>query len=192
MKQEVRNDGNVNVVNEESRHVEGYAVRFNEDSNYLGFIERISPTAITIDTINNSDIYARLNHNENSVLARCNKGVGSLNLELRDDGLFYSFDAPQTDAGNELLEHLKRGEITSSSFAFSVDPTDNTTEKWYRDNENNLRRDIYKIERLYDVSPVFSPAYSTTSCSARCEEIKATINEVDAALQTITDEIERM
>ena len=67
-----------------------------------------------------SDIYARLNHREDTVLARSRYGEGTLHLELRNDGLFYSFEAPHTAAGDELLEHIKRGEISTSSFAFTV------------------------------------------------------------------------
>ena len=66
-----------------SRTVEGYAVRFNTPSQDLGFIETISPEAISQETIDKSDIYARLNHDENTVLARSRYGKGSLNLELR-------------------------------------------------------------------------------------------------------------
>lgn len=155
---------------EDTRTVEGYAIRFNEESQDLGFYETIDACAITQDTINNSDIFALLNHNENDVLARCNKGVGSLQLELRNDGLYYSFEAPHTAKGDELLEHIKRGEINTSSFAFSISAEDGA-EKWYRDSENNLKRTIYKIYRLYDISPVYSAAYPTTSCSARGEEM---------------------
>ena len=47
---------------EESRIVEGYAVRFNEPSENMGFIETILPEAITEDTIKRSDIFAKFNH----------------------------------------------------------------------------------------------------------------------------------
>lgn len=182
--------GEAQVVGE-SRTVEGYAVRFNSESNYLGFYETILPSAITEDTINNSDIYARLDHQETSVLARSNKGVGSLKLEVREDGVFYTFEAPNTNAGNELLEHLKRGEINSSSFAFTV-AQEEGAEKWYRDSNNNLKRNIYKIDRLFDVSPVFSPAYNSTSCSLRGEQVKAQVEEVDKAFKVYEDEINNL
>lgn len=151
----------------DGRLVSGYAVRFNEPSQNLGFIETINKGAITEDTINKSDIYARLNHKEDAVLARCRYGKeGSLTLELREDGLFYMFEAPDTQFGNELLEHIKRGEISSSSFAFSVDETDKTAQRWYKE-DGQLKRTIYKIDKLYDVSPVFEAAYLTTSCYSR-------------------------
>lgn len=154
---------------EESRIVCGYAVKFESDSQNMGFIEVIKKGAITEDTILNSDIYARLNHNEDTVLARSRYGEGSLALELREDGLYYEFEAPRTTAGDELLEHLKRGEITTSSFAFTV-PIDGSGEVWYQ-KDGQLRKDVTFIDRLYDVSPVYEPAYLATSCAKRSQEM---------------------
>lgn len=193
MKKEIRTFGNieVRVDSDESRIVEGYAVRFNEESKNLGFYETIDKGAITQDTINNSDVFAKLNHNDDSILARCRFGQGSLSLELREDGLYYMFESPHTQAGDELLEHIKRGEITSSSFAFTVSSKEKS-ERWYRDDNNTLKRTIYKIDKLYDVSPVYEPAYPTTTCSARANEIKATMEEVDKALDVTLNEIDKL
>lgn len=49
MKKEIRTFGNieVRVDSDESRIVEGYAVRFNEESQNLGFYETIDKGAIT-------------------------------------------------------------------------------------------------------------------------------------------------
>ena len=49
---------------------------------------------------------------------------------------------------------MKRGDITQSSFAFTVADDD-----WTTDEDGNNIRTIKKIERLYDVSPVTYPAY---------------------------------
>lgn len=152
-------------VEENSRKVCGYAVRFNEESQNIGFYETISPSAITEETLKQSDIYARLNHREDTVLARSRYGEGTLHLELREDGLYYEFDCPNTTAGDELLEHIKRGEISTSSFAFTV-AEDNKSERWFKEG-NAMKREVLKIDRLYDVSPTFEGAYLTTSCYSR-------------------------
>lgn len=151
---------------EESRIVGGYAVKFDSKSQNIGFYEIIRKSAITEDTIMKSDIFALFNHDTDAVLARSRYGEGSLALELRDDGLYYEFEAPHTTIGDELLEHLKRGEISTSSFAFTL-PEDGSGENWFRDEEGDLVREITKIDRLYDVSPVYEPAYLATSCSQR-------------------------
>lgn len=153
----------------DSRRVCGYAVRFDEPSEDMGFIEVIKPGAITEETIMRSDIFALLNHDESRVLARCCKGNGSMQIEVREDGIFYSFDAPNTVYGDMLLEHLSRGEISASSFAFTI-PNEETAQRWY--NENGVtKREINKIDYLYDCSPVYQPAYSTTSCARRSLEL---------------------
>ena len=154
-----------NEVQVDSRNITGYAVVFESISEDLGFIERIMMGAITDDTIKKSDVFCLLNHDSTKVLARSKYGEGSLKLEIDERGLKYSFTAPQTDLGNEILEHLQRGEIDSSSFAFTVS-LDEGSEKWYTV-EGVQYRDIYKIDELYDVSPVYQPAYQETTVSKR-------------------------
>lgn len=178
--------------NEESRTVEGYAVRFNEPSQNLGFYETIESGAITEETIKSSDIYARLNHREDTVLARSRYGEGSLKLELRNDGLFYSFEAPHTQAGDELLEHIKRGEISTSSFAFTVSQ-DSKSERWYKE-DGVMKRTIYNIDKLYDVSPTFEGAYLTTSCYSRSmgDEMLKLSEKVDKKMDFFKDKIEKL
>ena len=118
-----------NEVQVDSRNITGYAVVFESNSEDLGFIERIMKGAITDDTIKKSDVFCLLNHDSTKVLARSKYGEGSLKLEIDERGLKYSFTAPNTDLGEELLEHLQRGEIDSSSFAFTVS-LDEGSEKW--------------------------------------------------------------
>nr|DAN31758.1 MAG TPA: prohead serine protease [Caudoviricetes sp.] len=154
-----------NDVQVDSRNITGYAVVFESNSEDLGFIERIMRGAITDDTIKKSDVFCLLNHDSTKVLARSKYGEGSLKLELDERGLKYSFTAPNTDLGEELLEHLQRGEIDSSSFAFTVS-LDEGSEKWYTV-EGVQHRDIYRIEALYDVSAVYQPAYQETTVSKR-------------------------
>lgn len=173
----------------ESRIVGGYAVKFDSKSQNIGWYEIIRKGAITEETIMQSDIFARFNHDENTVLARSRYGEGSLALELRDDGLYYEFEAPHTVVGDELLEHLKRGEINTSSFAFSL-PVDGSGEDWYRDDEGNLVREITKIERLFDVSPVYEPAYLATSCSQRALDKVKSIEEMNNKYDSMLRELD--
>ena len=139
---------------ESGRLVSGYAVRFDVESVNIGFVEIIHRGAITDETIAESDVFALLNHNEQTVLARSNHGTGSLSLTVDENGVFYEFESPQTIYGDELLEHIKRGEISQSSFAFTVSPEDGA-EKWTKRSDGVIQRDIYKIARLYDISPVY-------------------------------------
>lgn len=182
MEKEYRNIGQIENFDEESRTIQGYALKFDSESQYMGFYEKIDRSAVDEELIKSSDIFALLNHDTDKVLARNRYGQdsASLKLELREDGLYYEFEAPHTQYGDELIEHLKRGEIFASSFAFSL-PVDSTGDVRTRDENGVLHRTITKIEKLYDVSPVFEPAYLATSCTKRTlnilEEIKMEDNK---------------
>lgn len=154
------------AMDDDSRRVEGYALVFNSESRDLGgFIEVIDPHALD-GVLPNSDVMCWLNHDSSrGALARRRgenvpQSVGnSLELEIDDIGLRYAFDAPSTALGDELIEGLKRGDINQSSFAFTV-----ASDTWERVGESGMvKRTINKIEKLYDVSPVYDPAYYGTS-----------------------------
>lgn len=165
---ETRNNGYMitRSLEDSSRHVEGYAVVFDSLSEDLGFFEVIERGAITQELLDNSDVFCLLNHDDNEVLARSNKGKGSLTLTVDDTGVKYTFDCANTQVGNDLLEYIKRGEIVASSFCFALDESDDTAETWtYKDGK--AFRTIHKIAWVHDVSPVWNPAYSATSVSQR-------------------------
>lgn len=169
MERIIRSLGDVNI-NEESRTVHGYALLFNVRSQFIGWYETISPTALTQDVIDNSDVFALFNHDDSKVLARSEMGNGTLKLEIDEKGLKYTFDAPRTALGDELLEYLKRGDIHQSSFAFGIDFTDDEmVTKEYRDGA--VYYTINRIPVLYDVSPVWTPAYAETFVGKRAKEI---------------------
>ena len=155
------------------RTVSGYAIRFNEDSAFMGFTERISPSALPASMLENADIFAYFNHDWSKVLART---PNSLKLDLRSDGLYYEFEAPNTQDGNDLLEHIKRGEMYGTSFAFSL-PEDGSGEVWTKQEDGTYLREIVMSDALYEISPVYTPAYPTTSVSARCLEYVRKLEE---------------
>lgn len=157
----------------ESRHIEGYAIVFNSLSNDLGgFREIIEQGAITDELIKNSDILCLMNHDiKKGVLARSYQGRGSLKLDIDEHGLHYSFEAPKTALGDEVLEGIRRGDIAKCSFAF-VCGEDN----WTKDENGEYIRHVKKINKLYDVSLVYHPAYDETEVKADTrglDELKA-------------------
>ena len=169
---EIRNNpsGIVTRAEGDSRTVKGRAVVFNAWSEDLGgFREKIAPGALD-GVIERSDIFALLDHRrDRGILGRSKRGDQvSLRLNVTDAGLDYEFEAPDTALGNELLSCLERGEIDGSSFAFTV-----LEDQWERVGDE-YQRTITKIDELYDVSPVYSPAYSQTTCDLRgLENLKA-------------------
>ncbi len=168
------------------RTVSGYAIRFNEDSAFMGFTERISPSALPASMLENADIFAYFNHDWSKVLART---PNSLKLDLRNDGLYYEFEAPNTQDGNDLLEHIKRGEMYGTSFAFSL-PEDGSGEVWTKQEDGTYLREIIMFDALYEISPVYTPAYPTTSVSARCLEYVRNTEEQDMK-EDKKDELEK-
>lgn len=172
------------TVDEENRHVEGYALLFNVDSQPMwggDLIERIAPTALD-GVLERSDVLCLMNHDESrGVLARWRKGEGSLSLTVDEKGLRYAFDAPRTALGDELIEALKRGDIAESSFAFTVEK-----DNWERKEDGTYVRTIVQIRQLYDVSPVYYPAYEDTSVALRSlndrkEEVRKELERLRAA-----------
>lgn len=163
----------------ESRSVSGYAIVFNSESRDLGFFETIDPGAVTQATIERSDIFATLNHDPDKVLARCNHGSGSLELSLDERGLHYRYSAPHTDLGDSVLEHIDRGDLTDASFAFTIaDEPD--AQRWER-RDGKIYRTILKIDRLYDISNVWTGAYAEASTHRNNpDEYQKYINELEA------------
>lgn len=163
-KREIRNTLAAVTIDEESRTVEGYALLFNISSDGLDIEEVIEPGALD-GVIERSNVFALLNHDERrGILARSKKGVGTLSLTVDGKGLRYRFEAPKTALGDELLEYLRRGEVTESSFAFSV-----AEDLWERKGES-WKRTIKKFNELYDISPVYDAAYSKTTVYMRGKE----------------------
>ena len=150
---EKREDGKEVVV--------GYGSVFNSRSENLGgFYEYISPEAITNETIENSDVRALINHDPNLILARSKNGKGNLKLSVNERGLRYEYEMPDLSYARDLSTNLKNGNITQSSFAFTIASNGET---WETDEEGRDIRTITKIDRLYDISSVTYPAYAEAS-----------------------------
>lgn len=165
---EVRNTlGVVSITGPDTdkRTVEGYAMLFDTPSDGLWFEEKIERGALD-GVLDKSDVFDLLDHNQSrGVLARWKRKAVSLNLIVDEKGLKYSFKAPRTALGDELLEYIERGEIDSSSFSFTVEK-----DTWEYLKDGKVKRTIHKIAQLYDVSQVYNAAYSKTTVSLRGKE----------------------
>lgn len=150
----------------DSRTIEGVAAVVNSTTDLGWFQERIAPGAF--EGRLKDDVVALFNHDPNYPLARTTaKGPGALELFINDNGdLGYRFEANvNTTVGKDLLENIRTGVISKSSFAFTIDE-----DEWSKGKETDVRT-IKKIKRLYDVSPVTYPAYNDTAVAARsCEK----------------------
>lgn len=154
----------------ESRIITGRAIVFESWSKNLGgFYEIIHRGAITQELIDKSDIIMNINHDDEKMVARSHQGKGTLSVSLRDDGVYFSFEAPTTSRGDELLYNIRNGNIFECSFAFTI-PDDLHSERWYVDSDNVYRREVNVIDGLYDMSLVIHGAYGDTNCQTRCAD----------------------
>ncbi len=142
---EKRDDGSTTIT--------GHAAVFNQMSSDLGgFREIIAPDAFS--GVLNDDVRALVNHDPNLLLGRTTSGT--LRLEQTEKGLQYSFDVPDTTYGRDLVISMERGDITQSSFAFTIE-----NDSWETTEDGEVRT-INKVKQLYDCSPVTYPAYPTS------------------------------
>ena len=163
----------------EGRTVEGYASVFNSMSEDLGgFREIILPGAFK--NALNDDVRALYNHDSNYLLARTTSGT----LELKEDdkGLYYRFEMPNTSYGNDLLELYRRGDLTQSSFGFTVDK-----DSWRMEEGQHIRY-IESVSSLFDVSAVVYPAYAQASSGLRSAEPHSE-GEAEEARETPQEEV---
>ena len=167
-------DDNVEInADDNIRTVSGYALKFNTLSCDLGgYLETIAPEALDNDILSNSDIFAFINHDEKlGVLARSRFGKGKLLLSIDNIGLKYEFKvSDKSPCHQQLMQYLDDEIITKSSFSFTVadyEWVNNEDGTEYVDADGLQRLIIRKFDRLFDVSPVFEPAYFDTSSEIR-------------------------
>ncbi|EBC7954418.1 HK97 family phage prohead protease [Salmonella enterica] len=158
---EVRTEG----PDGEPTKIIGYGAVFNSRSEPMwGFREIIAPGAF--DDVLEDDVRGLFNHDPNYVLGRTT--ANTLTLSVDAHGLRYEITAPDTQTIKDLVvAPIARGDINQSSFAFRVAPNG---ERWYEDDEGLIIREITKISRLYDVSPVTYPAYRAADSAVRSLE----------------------
>ncbi len=163
----VLEDLEIRELDNNEKKIIGYAAVFGSLSNDLGnFRELIDPKAF--DGRTDDDVRFLINHDANLILGRTISGT--LSLSIDEKGLRYEATIPDTQAGRDLIVSMNRGDITQSSFAFTVEEDD-----WSSDNETMIRT-IKKVNRLYDVSAVTYPAYEEANVALRSLE-KWKLNE---------------
>lgn len=161
--------------------VHGHAAVFDRESEDLGgFVEIIEPGFFR-KAIKKSDTAALWNHNSDIILGR--KSAKTLTLEEDDDGLSYTIYPPSWAKGH--LETIERGDVTQSSFAFTVNPKG---EKWEDKDGVRVRRLVSGgCDELLDVSPVIYPAYPDTDVKVRMSQ-----DDIERIKGVVHDEVNRL
>jgi HK97 family phage prohead protease len=148
----------------------GYAAVYNRLSLDLGgFREEIMPGAfdkILSRQRGKGDVVALFNHDSNIVLGRSSSGT--LELSSDEKGLKYVVTPPVSRA--DVLELIQRRDVRGSSFAFTVEPKN---ESFRTGEDGKAIRQIREVSGLYDVGPVLNPAYPSTSASVAMRSYEA-------------------
>ena len=152
----------------ESRTITGTAIVFDAESEVLDdwgyrFREVIKPEACTMEFLNSQDIKMNMLHDRDLTLARCNKGTGSLRLNVDDKGVNFEFEAPKCDIGDRCLEMVRRGDYSGCSFEFY--PEDYDVEE--REGGKDVKIIHKKFRALTALTIGMDPAYKQTTVNAR-------------------------
>ena len=120
-----------------------------------GLIERIMPGAFDAVIADGHDVLALFNHERSSLLGRV--AAGTLELSSTKKGLAYRISPGATTIATDVLEHVRRRDVTGSSFSFQP-----LKETWEHDTKRKL--DVVAVEKVTvaDVGPVTLPAYKST------------------------------
>ena len=136
--------------------VEGYAAVFNSTTDLGAFQERIAPGAFA--DVLEDDVRLLVNH-DGMPLARTTNGT--MTLKEDEHGLYYRAQLSDTQAGRDVYTMIKRGDLSQSSFAFTIKEESIDSEGV---------RVIEKVATLVDTSIVTYPAYQAASVFARAEQ----------------------
>jgi HK97 family phage prohead protease len=145
--------------------LEGYALVFNNETligdEEYGFLEEIDSRALSETKM--KDVPMKYNHMDSFLIIARTKNQ-SLSLTVDNIGLKVRAELLDTNTNQDIYKMVRSGLLDKMSFAFTVDE-----QVWNREGRIP-KRTITKIERLYDVSVVDTPAYDATSIYARSLE----------------------
>lgn len=166
----------------EGRKIRGLAAATGTWSKDLGgYVEMILPDAINEELIKRSDVMLCVDHDPSKVVARSKFGVGSLLLTVTGRGLEFETEVPDTQLGHDLLVMIQRGDYSQCSFCFTIEK-----QEWKNENGQSYRT-ITAIDRLYDVSVVYDPAYDATSVDVRSMAAVDNVKKMQSLEKEILD-----
>lgn len=178
----------------ENRIIEGYALKFGARSVLLNdywnsYYEVLEPGCLTKAVLDQQDIKLTMFHDRQLILARSNKGQGTLRYEIDTVGVKFWAEMPHTVDGDKALELVRRGDIAGCSFCYSTDEADSENAVSYERTdekdeygESILVRHVKRIDNVYDFTLAADPAYEQTEVSRR---------EIEQALGTTLEQAKR-
>lgn len=175
---------------EESREIEGYALKFGVRSVLLcdwwdDYYEVLEQGCITKELLDQQDILLTLFHDGQLILAHSVNGEGTLSYEVDATGVKFRAEMPHTVDGDKALELVRRGDIKGCSFIYSIDDEANATfEKVTEGGKEIVVRHVHKIDHVYDFTLTPHPAYPQTEVSRRAAEQAGIIRDPQLSIDT--------
>lgn len=167
-------------LSSEEGSIEGYGIVFQSDSTPMyvqglsgekvKVVERISPECMR-DT-DMSDLVATFNHNYDYILGRTSNGT--MEVRVDDTGVYYKVKASKTSYSRDLMENLRVGNVTGSSFYFLMDADAGYEFKERAD--GSIEATPKRITKVFEMGPVTSPAYPATTSERRSALLEQTQN----------------
>ena len=124
--------------------------------------ERIMPSAMAGRM--KDDIRALVNHDPSMLLGRSNGKTKTLRLSKDAEGLHYEIEPSKTRLHEDTMESIRRGDMSGSSFAFTIAPKG---QRFKDEGDDVTVREITKFAQVFDVSAVTFPAYEATDAGVR-------------------------
>lgn len=153
------------------KYIEGYFIVYNTEVEiFTGYFEQIAPGAID-DSIKNNDIRCLFNHDTGFVLGR----TGNNTVFLKSDsiGLYATVEINQNDRqAMDIYERVKRGDISTCSFGFYEEASEQETEECGLVLHNKVTK-----ANVFEISICPFPAYEDTEISARSSVINKNAKE---------------
>ena len=138
--------------------VEGCAAPYNSLSLNMGrFVEKFGTRSLSPA---DAGVVALYQHDTKQVLGKTKNK--SLELEFREDGLFFKLTLPNTTLGRDVAELVKRQDITGVSPGFIVED-----DSWLRDEKSNIVTRTITKAKVFEISLTPFPAYPATAVALR-------------------------
>jgi HK97 family phage prohead protease len=154
----------------EARKIVGRPAVYNQLSQDLGgFRERIVSGAFT-KTLQESNVKALWNHNDDYVLG--SRKAGTLNINEDAGGLMFEAEPPDTQWARDFMLSVDRGDVDQMSFRFRT-----IRDRWIQDEDGSVIRELVEVQ-LIEVSPVTFPAYPQTSVDLRSLGVEIDPDEI--------------
>lgn len=145
-----------NIANEHV--IEGKAIVFNQQSEYMGFYEIIKPEAV--EGIDWGTTLLLYDHSFSNILARVD--AKNLKINVKGDGVYFQATLNDSTLANDVYNDIKSGNVKGCSFGFNIAEDGDT---WDFTADGTPLHIITKIENIPELSLTPIPAYTQTSAS---------------------------